>query len=188
MIYFKLRTGEQKILSIPGTFARQADTGADLDQAMANPIIDPIGLNIRIASQNPCFVVEKTWYSAEQLASQNHDSFIVGGLTCCAAVLSYDGASNLVNVGHAQGGFINDSQLAYIKSLCDCGSIQHIIYATPILSTSGAGADEGYKDEISRLVNAAGNSRIYIIDGFGRGVGSIEGTVYGDMMGNICFR
>ena len=122
MIYFKLRTGEQKILSIPGTFARQADTGADLDQAMANPIIDPIGLNIRIASQNPCFVVEKTWYSAEQLASQNHDSFIVGGLTCCAAVLSYDGASNLVNVGHAQGGFINDSQLAYIKSLAIAGA------------------------------------------------------------------
>lgn len=186
MIYFKLRTGEQKILSIRGTFASQADTGADLDQAMRNPAAGPFEEIARVTSQMPRLVMETEWYSADQL-SGSYDGFMIDRLISCAAVLSYDEESKLVNVGHAIGGAINDDQLAEIQSLCERGTIQHIIYATPILSTSGTSAEKGYKEEISRLVNVAGNSRIYIIDGFGRGIGSIEGTVYGDMMGNICF-
>lgn len=186
MIYFKLRTGEQKILSIRGTFARQEDTGADLDQAMGNAAIGPFEETAKVTSQKPRLVMEREWYSADQL-SGSYDGFMIDRLISCAAVLSYDEESKLVNVGHAIGGFIDKDQLNQIRTLCGCGTIQHIIYATPTLSTHDTGAEEDYKEEITRLVDAAGNSRIYIIDGFGSGIGSIEGTVYGDMMGNICF-
>lgn len=187
MIYYKLNRGEQKVLSILGTFAGQADTGADLDQAMAAPV-NPIGPNVGIASQKLYPVEENMWYDAGHITGQGCDSFVVGRLTCCAAVLLYGEEGNLIAVGHAKGGLIDDSRLDDIKSLCKYGGVQHIIYATPSLSTDGAGADKGYKNEISRLVNVAKESRIYIIDGFGQGTSSTMGTVIGDMDGNISFQ
>lgn len=212
MIYYKFNRDEQKRLSIRGTFAGQTDTGANLNQAMANPAAVLNEQDVKVDSKKLCVLNENDWFSADSMRSQGYDGFMINRLTCCAAVLLYGEEGNLIAAGHAESGVIrvrkdkedkkdkedpvpydpdkNPDDIAWIESLDKFESIRHIIYATPTLLTGDKKSDTKYGESVQRLFALKDKIEIHlhVVEGFGSNSGSIMGTVIGDMDGNISFQ